>query len=72
MNLTIIASKIEVVRTLDEQNTQSFSPLARTGRNLKLLLRLARMVKAYFTTGATIRRRYRDKERRGEIYYVDG
>jgi hypothetical protein len=29
------------------------------------------MVKSYFTTGAAIRRRYREKERRGEIYYVD-
>lgn len=72
MNLTIIVSRITEVRTLDEQNTQSFSPLARTKRNAKLLLRLARMVKAYLTTGASIRRRYREKERRGEIYYVDG
>ena len=59
------------MRTLDEQNTQSFSLRARAARNAKLLLRLARMVKSYFTTGATIRRDYREKARRGEIYYVD-
>ena len=59
------------MRTLDEQNTRSFSLRARAARNGKLLLRLARMVKAYFTTGAAIRRDYREKERRGEIYYLD-
>ncbi len=59
------------MRTLDEQNTRSFSWWARAQRNAKLLLRLAKMVKAYFTTGASIRRNYREKERRGETYYVD-
>ena len=59
------------MRTLDEQNTRSFSLWARGQRNAKLLLRLAKMVKAYFTTGASIRRSYREKERRGETYYVD-
>ena len=59
------------MRTLDEQNTRSFSLWARARRNVKLLLRIGRMVKGYFTTGATIRRSYREKERRGEIYYVD-
>ena len=59
------------MRTLDEQNTQSFSLTARAQRNAKLLLRLFRMVKAYFTTGASIRRDYREKQRRGEIYFVD-
>lgn len=59
------------MRTLDEQNTQSFSLRSRLVRNAKLLRRLARMVKGYFTTGATIRREYREKERRGEVYYVD-
>jgi len=59
------------MRTLDEQNTRSFSLWARGQRNAKLLLRLAKMVKAYFTTGASIRRRYRERERRGETYYLD-
>lgn len=59
------------MRTLDEQNTRSFSFSARAARNAKLLLRLAKMVKGYFTTGASIRRSYREKERRGEVYYVD-
>jgi hypothetical protein len=59
------------MRTLDEQNTRSFSLWARARRNAKLLFRLAKMVKAYFTTGASIRRRYREQKRRGKIYYVD-
>lgn len=59
------------MRTLDEQNTESFSWHARVARNAKLLLQLARMVKAYFTTGAEIRREYREKERRGETYFLD-
>ena len=59
------------MRTLDEQNTRAFSLWARAQRNAKLLLRLAKMIKAYFTTGASIRRRYREKERRGETYDVD-
>lgn len=40
-------------------------------RDLKLLLRIVSMAKSYFTTGATIRRSYREKERRGETYFVD-
>ncbi len=59
------------MRTLDEQNTQSFSLFARAWRNLKLLWRIASMAADYFRTGGAIRRSYREKERRGEIYYVD-
>ena len=59
------------MRTLDEQNTQSFSLVARAWRNLKLLWHIAMMATDYFRTGGVIRRNYREKERRGEIYYVD-
>ena len=59
------------MRTIDEQNSRSFSLRARLMRDLKLLLRIASMAKSYFTTGAAIRRSYREKERRGEIYFVD-
>ena len=59
------------MRTLDEQNSRTFSLRARIVRDLKLLWRIASMAKAYFRTGAAIRRSYREKERRGEIYYVD-
>lgn len=59
------------MRTLDEQTGRSFSLRARLARDAKLLLRILRMVKSYFTTGARIRRHYREKARRGEIYYVD-
>jgi hypothetical protein len=59
------------VRTLDEQNTGSFQLTATLARDLKLLLRLARMTIHYFTTGARIRRRYRQAEERGETYWLD-
>ena len=38
-----------------------------------LQLKKLEMLRAYahLTTGAAIRRDYREKERRGEIYYVD-
>ena len=59
------------MRTLDEQNARSNSLRARVKRDLKLVARLFSMLYGYLTTGASIRRRYRDRERRGEIYYVD-
>ena len=59
------------MRTLDAQNARSFSLGARAVRDLKLLLRLAAMLTAYFTKGALIRHEYRKRERRGEIYYLD-
>ena len=59
------------MRTLDEQNTESFSIFARAERNLKLLWRIVSMATDYFRTGGAIRRRYRAKQRRGKIYYVD-
>lgn len=60
------------MRTLDEQGARSFSRRARLVRNARLLVKIASMVTSYFTTGASIRRKYREKARRGEIYYVDG
>ena len=59
------------MRTLDEQNESSFSLTARVKRDVRLLGKIASMVLAYFTTGRAIRRAYRDKARRGEVYYVD-
>lgn len=44
---------------------------ARAVRDLRLLRRLARLVWSYSFRGALIRRRYRQKERRGEVFYVD-
>lgn len=60
------------MRTLDEQNTRSFSLWTLVVRDTKLLLKIASMAKDYFTTGAAIRRSYREKQRRGETYFVDG
>ena len=59
------------MRTLDEQNRDDFSASARLKRNLRLARRIAGMVLGYFTVGRRVRRRYRDAERRGEVYLVD-
>lgn len=59
------------MRTLDEQTTRSFSRWARLSRDARLLWRVVGMVGSYFTTGAKIRKRYREKQRSGDIYYVD-
>ncbi len=44
---------------------------ARVGRDLRVLRRIMRLVWAYFLTGALMRRRYRQSERRGEVFFVD-
>ena len=44
---------------------------ARVRSDARLLLRLFRMVWAYLVTGASIRRAYRERQRRGETYWVD-
>lgn len=56
---------------VDEQSGESYTVRARVRRDLRTILQILRIVKVYFTTGASIRRGYRDKERRGEIYYFD-
>jgi hypothetical protein len=59
------------MRTLDDQNTRSFALRARMIRDIRLLRRIATMVLAYFTTGARIRKQYREKERSRETYWLD-
>ena len=44
---------------------------AQVGRDLRVLRRILRLVWAYFLTGALVRRRYRQKQRRGEVFFVD-
>ena len=60
------------MRTLNEQNRGRYSLLARLGRDARLLARLAGMVFAYFTERWRIGHRYRRKERRGGVYWLDG
>jgi len=59
------------MRTLDEQNEQSFGLAAVMIRDVKLLWRLVGLVWSYFTAGASIRRDYREREQRGETFFVD-
>jgi len=47
------------------------SPRDRLVRDLRLLQRLCRLLWGYYVTGGSVRRRYREKERLGEVFYVD-
>ena len=59
------------MRTLDEHEQGPTTRSARIRRDLRLAVRLAGMIFAYFTRGWSIRRRYRRAERAGEIYWLD-
>ena len=43
----------------------------KVARDLRVLRRLLRLCWAYFVTGALVRHRYRQKQRRGEVFFVD-
>jgi len=55
------------MRTLDPAH-----PTARLARDLALLWRIAGMLVQYLVGGARIRREYRRREAKGEMYWVDG
>ena len=58
------------MRTIEDAATAGLRS-ARVARDLRVLRRMLRLVWAYFLTGALARRRYRQKERRGEVFFVD-
>lgn len=59
------------MRTIDDQITAGSSAWGRAREDLRLLLRILRMLVGYFTAGSRIRREYRAKEAAGETYWVD-
>lgn len=59
------------MRTIDDQVTAGGSAWGRGREDLRLLLRILRMLFGYFTAGSRIRREYRAKEAAGETYWVD-
>ena len=59
------------MRTVDGQFTRKTSFVDRLGRDLRLLLRIIKIVLTYLVEGRRIRRAYRVKESRGEIFWVD-
>ncbi|HIG46213.1 MAG TPA: hypothetical protein EYQ20_07245 [candidate division Zixibacteria bacterium] len=59
------------MRTIDEQAIKSTSFRQRILRDGRLLLRIAHMLYAYLIGGRRIRRVYRAKESRGEVFLVD-
>jgi hypothetical protein len=54
------------MHTLDSTRGES-----RLVRDLKLLRRMAAMLYGYFAVGGRLRREYRRRERRGEMFWVD-
>ncbi len=62
---------MRTVRTIDKQFLTEDSLLQRLRRDVRLLLRIARMILDYFTVGARTRRLYRAKQARSEIFWVD-
>jgi len=59
------------MRTIDEQAIKGTSFWQQVGRDVRLLRRIAQMLYTYLVIGRGIRRKYRDKETRGEVYWVD-
>ncbi len=58
------------MRTIEEA-VAAGSRRAQLVRDLRVLRRLLRLLWSYFLTGAQVRRRYRAKQRRGELFFVD-
>ncbi len=58
------------MRTI-EGGVAAGSRWAQVARDLRVLRRMLRLVWVYFLTGALLRRRYRQKQRRGEVFFVD-
>lgn len=54
------------MHTLDGSTRES-----RVLRDLKLLRRMAAMLWGYWNAGGRLRREYRQREKRGEIFWVD-
>ena len=60
------------MRTIQSnQSPDDYSLWARARRDVSLLRRMAFMIYGYLTLGRRVRRIYREKEARGEIFYVD-
>ena len=58
------------MRTI-EDGIAAESRWAQVTRDLRVLWRVLRLVWRYFVIGALVRRRYRRKQRRGEVFFVD-
>lgn len=60
-----------MARTLDGMFTTSGSVWSRLARNVRLFLRIAAQLIDYSVNGTRIRRSYRAKEARGDVYWLD-
>ena len=59
------------MRTIDEKFSKEPSFWQKLQRDYWLLIRIARMIIAYFTEGRRIRRLYLQKQAKGETFWVD-
>ena len=58
------------MRTIEDPAVAA-SRRARLARDLRVLRRMLGLLRAYAVTGARVRRRYRQIERRGDVFFVD-
>jgi hypothetical protein len=59
------------MRTIDDPVSPVFSRSSQLVRDGRVIARLGKLLIAYALTGGRVRRRYRHKQRRGEIFFVD-
>ena len=59
------------MRTIDGKFTTRTSVWSRVWRDVLLLTRLGRQIVQYWAEGSRIRRSYRRKEARDEVYWLD-
>ena len=59
------------MRTLDNQTSERAGWLSRRRRDVRLVRRLIAMTFYYLGEGRRIRNEYKERERRGEVYWLD-
>jgi hypothetical protein len=59
------------MRTIQQRPVLEYTFLKRRLRDWRLLKRIAQMFYQYMWVGRRIRRRYRELEARGEVFWVD-
>ena len=59
------------MRTLDGNFSKKTSLWSRLLRDVRLLARLGKQALGYAVTGGRVRRKYRAKQARGEVFWLD-
>ena len=59
------------MKTIDGQVTKKSSVWHKLKRDILLIVQIVKMLYVYLTTGSRVRKKYKDKVARGEIFWVD-